>query len=310
MDQMSIFGWSFVLWRTAGLEVRASWLLFVWMLFDGVRFAHAELWFMLPFAVVVPFCSMLLHALGHVAAARLVGGSAEVTTLSMINDYTRMEIPLSPAKHFAAGAAGPLVSLVLWLSFALIAMQVGAHGHSASAYCCSYVAGTNLTIVLFNLLACAVFDGARIWRALLWPIFGLVRAVRITVWLSYASAVLLIAYGVYVTDLLFLCFGLFCFIGTIHEHRSVRSGYDPVLPAELDGLTSASTRSWFSRWQAKRQRRRQERHDREEREEQEVLDRLLAKVSEQGLPGLTPAERTQLQRISKRQKERQETGVS
>ena len=39
------------------------------------------------------------------------------------------------------------------------------------------------------------------------------------------------------------------------------------------------------------------------------LDRLLAKVSEQGLPGLTPAERTQLQRISKRQKQRQEAEV-
>ena len=91
--------------------------------------------------------------------------------------------------------------------------------------------------------------------------------------------------------------------------EAVRSGFDPVLPAELDGLTAASTRSWFSRWQAKRQRRRQERHDREEREEREVLDRLLAKVSEQGLPALTPAERTQLQRISKRQKERQEAEV-
>lgn len=308
MDPSNIMGWSFLLWRTASLEVRVSWMLLVWILFDAVRFMHGGSWWMLPFALIVPFLSMLLHALAHVVTTRLVGGTAEVTTLTVLNDITRMELPLSPAKHFAAAAAGPLVSLVLWLSFSLIAKQLDIG--TFSWLLCVYVAGTNFMIFTLNLLACAMFDGARMWRAVLWPIFGLVRAVRITVWLSYASAIYILAEGVYFTDALWLFVGIVCFIGTILEHRSVRSGFDPVLPAELDGLTSASTRSWFSRWQAKRQRRRQERHDREEREEQEVLDRLLAKVSEQGLPGLTPAERTQLQRISKRQKERQETGVS
>lgn len=306
MDQTSILGWTFLLWRGASLEIRASWMLLIWMLFDAVIFIHGRQWEMLPFAVIVPFFSMLLHALGHVATARLVGGSAEVTTLSVLNDSTRMDLPLSPAKHFAAGAAGPLVSLVLWLSSSLINKNLDP-GIATSV--CTYVAWTNLRILEINLLACAMFDGARIWRAVLWPLFGLMRAVRITVWLSYISAVFILVTAVYTTDGLWLFVGLVCFIGTIYEHRSVRSGYDPVLPAELDGLTAASTRSWFSRWQAKRQRRRQERHDREERAEREVLDRLLAKVSEQGLPGLTPAERTQLQRISKRQKQRQEAEV-
>jgi Zn-dependent protease len=306
MDPTNIWGWSLLLWRSAGLEVRASWMMLVWMLFDAVNFAHAGLWVLLPFAVAVPFVSMLLHALAHVATARLVGGTAEVTTLSVLNDITRMEIPLSPAKHFAAGAAGPLVSLVLWLSFALIGKQLDS---GIGQLACAYVAGTNFMLLVLNLLACAFFDGARIWRALLWPVFGLVRAVRITVWLSYFCSGAMIAWSVYSTNWLLLFMGVICFVTTIHEHRSVRSGYDPVLPAELDGLTAAATRSWFSRWQARRQRRRQERHDREEREEREVLDRLLAKVSEQGLPGLTPAERTQLQRISKRQKERQEAEV-
>ena len=306
MDPTNIWGWSFLVWRTAGLEIRASWLLLVWMLFDAMRFVHKQQWELLPLAVVVPFISMLLHALAHVATARLVGGTAEVTTLSILNDITRMDVPLTPAKQFAAGAAGPLVSLVLWLSFALIGLQLSP-GLPAEA--CGYVALENLILLVANLLPCAFFDGARIWRAMLWPIFGLVRAVHITVWMSYFCSGGGIALAIFFTDWLLLFMGIMSFITTIHEHRSVRSGYDPVLPAELDGLTSASTRSWFSRWQAKRQRRRQERHDREERQEREVLDRLLAKVSEQGLPALTPAERTQLQRISKRQKERQEAEV-
>lgn len=307
MDPTNIWGWSLLLWRSASLEIRASWLLAVWMLFDAMNFVHLRTWELIPLAIAIPFISMLLHALAHVATARLVGGSAEVTILSVLNDVTRMELPLSPAKHFAAGAAGPLVSLVLWLSFALIGKQLdpGSSSHLA----CTYIASTNFMLLVVNLLACAFFDGARIWRALLWPVFGLVRAVRITVWLSYFCSGAMVVFAVYSTNWLLLFMGVMCFITTIHEHRSIRSGFDPVLPAELDGLTAASTRSWFSRWQAKRQRRRQERHDREEREEREVLDRLLAKVSEQGLPGLTPAERTQLQRISKRQKERQEAEV-
>lgn len=306
MDPTNIWGWSLLLYRSASLEIRASWLLLVWMLFDAMNFVHGRLWELLPLAVAVPFISMLLHALAHVATARLVGGSAEVTILSVLNDQTRMELPLSPAKHFAAGAAGPLVSLVLWLAFALIGKQLDP---GLTRIACSYIADTNFMLLVLNLLACAFFDGARIWRALLWPVFGLVRAVRITVWLSYFCSAAMVAYAVYSTNWLLLFMGIICFVTTIQEHRSVRSGYDPVLPAELDGLTAASTRSWFSRWQAKRQRRRQERHDREERQEREVLDRLLAKVSEQGLPALTPAERTQLQRISKRQKERQEAEV-
>jgi Zn-dependent protease len=300
--------WSLKLYRTSTLEVRASWLLGVWMLFDLVRFAQAGYWAMLPFALLVPLASMYLHAMAHVVMARLVGGSADRTVLSMINDITSMQVPLTPSKQFAVGVAGPLVSLVFWLSCSLGAKWLGpAAGLSADLL--AYVAGTNFWILVINLLACAFCDGARIWRAILWPLFGLGRAIRWTVMLSFVCSIGIIGLGIWMTDFLLLIVGLMCLFITVQENRSVKLGFDPVLQIEFDAIHDRRSQSWFGRWQQRRRIRALERQEREEREEQEILDRLLTKVSEHGLPSLTDAERATLQRISRKQKERQETGI-
>ena len=84
---------------------------------------------------------------------------------------------------------------------------------------------------------------------------------------------------------------------------------EPFNTSQFETGENRRNQSWFSRWQQRRATRARERQEREESEEQLILDRLLVKVSEQGLPSLTAAERSSLQRISRKQKERQETGV-
>ncbi len=302
----AFWSWSLKIYRTSSLEVRASWMLGVWMLFDLVNFSRAQLWELLPLAVIVPFISMYLHAMAHVVVARLVGGTVDLTVLSIVNDRTDMQLPMQPAKQFAAGAAGPLMSLIIWLGFEFIGKV--EHG-PLTTHALIYVAATNFWITMLNLLACAMFDGARIWRALLWPLFGLRRAIRWTVILSYICSIGIIGLGIWGTNWLFLFFGITCLIVTIHEHRSVKLGFDPVLQIEFETIEGRRGQSWFGRWQQRRAVRAMERRQREEDEEQVVLDRLLIKVGGQGLPSLTAAERTALQRISKKQKARQETGV-
>ncbi len=303
----AFWSWSLKLYRTSSLEVRASWLMGIWILFDIMEFSQVGLWLMVPFALIVPLLSMYLHAMAHIAMARLVGGSADRTVLSMINDITSMQVPLTPGKQFTVGAAGPLVSLVLWLSGALIAQWLGPQ--HLSGQIATYVAKTNFWIVVVNMLACAFCDGARIWRAILWPIVGLSRAIRWTVVLSFACSILLIIFGVWMRDLLLVMVGIMCLLTTIQEHRSVKLGFDPILQVEFDAIEGRRSQSWFGRWQQRRKVRAQERQEHEENEEQEILDRLLIKVSEHGLPALTEAERGALQRISRKQKARQETGI-
>lgn len=331
MDSNAFWSWSMLLWRTRSLELRVSWTMFAWMLIDAVQFARSGSWLMIPFAVLVPGLSMYLHAMAHVGMARLVGGSADLTVLAIINDRTQMTVPLNPAKQFAAAAAGPMISLVLWLASALaafvfmpsagrepsgLASSAGflfpgsAHAAALGWQIVGYVATVNFWIFALNLLACSVFDGARMWRAMFWPLVGLTRAVRWTVMLSYGCSLLMVGLGVWAPDWMLLLFGIFCLLATVSEHRSVRLGFDPVLQIEYESLSqNRRSRSWLSRWNARRRQRAELRREREEAAEQELLDRLLTKVSEHGLHSLTDQERTTLQKISRKQRERQEAGM-
>ena len=329
---LSLLSWSLKLYRTSTLEVRASWLLGVWMLFEAVRFLHVGAYALSPIPLLLIPIVMYVHAMAHIGMARLVGGHADQTILSIINDQTSMQVPLNPAKQFAVAAAGPLMSFVIGLICAFVAplfldstnkvppqlyffaapMPLGnpASFGEYLYFTLVYFSQVNLLIFLINLLACAVFDGARMWRAILWPLFGLTRAIHLTVMLSFACSILILAWSLYTTDWMLLFFGVICLMVTLHEHRSVKLGFDPVFQIEFDTILDRRGQSWFGRWQQRRRVRAQERQEREEHDEQEILDRLLTKVSEHGLPALTEAERTSLQRISRKQKARQETEIS
>lgn len=329
---LSLLSWSLKLYRTSTLEVRASWMLGIWMLFDAVRFLHAGAYALSPIPLLLIPIVMYVHAMAHVGMARLVGGHVDQTILSVINDQTSMQLPLNPAKQFAVAVAGPLTSFVIGLICAFVAplfldaaakvppqlyfitapvaignpADVGGYFYATFAY----FSHLNLFIFLINLLACAAFDGARMWRAILWPLFGLTRAIRWTVMLSFGCAIFLLGLSLYWTDWTLMFFGLICLMVTMHEHRSVKLGFDPILQIEFDTIMDRRGQSWFGRWQQRRRVRALERQEREEHDEQEILDRLLTKVSEHGLPALTEAERASLQRISRKQKARQETGIS
>jgi hypothetical protein len=329
---LSLLSWSLKLYRTSTLEVRASWLLGVWMLFDAIRFLHAGAYSLSPLPLLLVPVTMYVHAMAHVGMARLVGGHADQTVLSVLNDQTSLQVPLNPAKQFAVAAAGPLVSMVLFLICALIAPMfldvpgrfalnlslfllplpignppdLGSYLYAALVY----FSHLNYTIFVINLIPISFFDGARLWRAMLWPLFGLTRAIRWTVLLGFACSILFLAIALYFTDWNMLFFGVLCLLVTLYEHRSVKLGFDPVFQIEFDAIQDRRSQSWFGRWQQRRRLRVLERQEREEREEQEILDRLLTKVSQHGLPSLTEAERATLQRISRKQKARQETEIS
>ena len=126
------------------------------------------------------------------------------------------------------------------------------------------------------------------------------RAVKATVMLGFISAILLLLYAVNYTDYLLLFVGIMSLIATINDRMSLAQGSDPVFLVDPNYVGVALSSGWRQRWAA----RSAAVTEREAAAEQEVLDRLLAKVSEHGLPSLTKTERTQLQKISRRQKDR------
>jgi hypothetical protein len=305
---MNMLNYSLKLYRTATLEVRASWLLGVWMLLDAIKFAHEQKWLLIPAGLLIPPLCMYVHAMAHIAMVRLVGGSADRTVLSMINDQTDMRVPMTAGKQFTVGIAGPLVNIILCLATYALLHAVSTPASLWHDFL-SYFMWTNFFIGVINFLACAFCDGARIWRAVLWPLFGLSRAIRWTVILSFICSIALIIYGFYGMNLLLIFVGVMCLMTTIQEYQSVKMGFDPVLQIEFDNIHDRNSQSWFGRWQQRRRIRAQERAEQEMAKEQAIVDVLLEKVSREGLPALTEHERTTLNRISKKQKQREETAL-
>lgn len=305
-----VLNWSLPLIRMRAFEVRISWLLLVWMLFDAIRFSQMHLGMLIPFAFVVPPLAMLIHAAGHMLGTRLAGGVMSNTILSCLNNQDVLQAPLRPWSHFLAGIGGPLANLIAlgtcWA--AQIAMGDFPTLHPFAfpmpgpliPALLVYAATVNLLVLLLNLLACSPFDGHRWWRGLLWMFTPMPRAVRAATILGFISAILLLVVAAWFTSFLMLFIAITSLLMTIQDRQQIANGYDPVFQVDPHYGGAAPSSGWAKR----RAETRQERLAQEEADEQEVLDRLLEKVSANGLPSLTAAERKQLQRISRRQKER------
>lgn len=313
MEANDFWSWSFRLCRMLGTEVRIHWTLLAIIVFQVAGAISAGVpWWWLPVLTFIPFLSILLHEFGHIMASRLVGGEANVIIMWMFGGLAMCQAPMHAGKQFFVAAAGPLVTFLIMAPCMLIVQQ-GFTPDVQSAYqqqgllmaTLAYTANFNLWNLIFNLLPCYPLDGGRMLRMILWPLIGLRRAAVATIWIAY-----LCIFGLFVwaalshqTMMLVLCFLLL--FNVVREHSALRRGFDPFLGEQSDHDEGGTT--WIERWSRRRREQAQARREQQEREEQEVLDRLLAKVSEHGLPSLTPAERESLQRISRRQKERQET---
>jgi stage IV sporulation protein FB len=316
MEVNDFWSWSFRLCRVLGTEVRIHWTLLALMLFKVITAVSAGVpWWWLPVLLLIPFLSVLLHEFGHIMASRLVGGEANLIIMWMFGGLAMCQAPMHAGRQFFVAAAGPLVTFMIMAPCLLIVQQ----GFTPSVHLAfqeqgllmatlAYTADVNLFLLLFNLLPCYPLDGGRMLRMVLWPLIGLRRAALVTVWIAYACIVGLFAWAVVGNQpmMLILCFLLL--YNVVREHSALRRGFDPFMGEQSDLEDGGST--WIERWSQRRREQAQARREQQEREEQELLDRLLAKVSEHGLPSLTAAERESLQRISRRQKERQESEIS
>ena len=291
-----ILNWSLRLGRIAGTEVRISWLMGIWMLFEAINFSRIHRADLIPFAFIIPPLAMFFHALGHALAARMVGGNLDQTVISLINNQDQYRLALRPWSYFLVGISGLVANLLI-----AAGCYFGTHVTSGlTQEVLGYVCRINLIIGLANLLACQPFDGHRWWRGGLWLFTSMQRAVNAAIILGFISAILLMMFAVWMTDFMLLFIGVASLLATINDRMMVGNGMDPVFGVDSRYIGAAPPSDW-TRQRAERQARKAEA---EVAAEQEILDRLLAKVSEHGLPALTAGERKQLQKISQRQKQR------
>lgn len=118
-------------------------------------------------AALLFFASLVAHELGHALEARREGMTIEGITLWLFGGVAKFRgmFP-SAGAEFRIAIAGPLVSLVLGLAFALVAWGVPLP--EAVDGVAAWLGYINLTLLVFNMLPALPLDGGRVLRSALW----------------------------------------------------------------------------------------------------------------------------------------------
>jgi Zn-dependent protease len=165
---------------------------------DGIAFS--TVWMFGVFGCVV------LHELGHALMARHYGIGTRDITLFPIGGVARLErMSEKPWEEIAIAVAGPAVNVVIAVGLAIGLLLAGLLLMPASDYLVRgplgerllfALLGTNIALVLFNMIPAFPMDGGRVFRALLAIGFGRLRGTEIAVAVSKVLAVLFIGVGI------------------------------------------------------------------------------------------------------------------
>ena len=178
----------------------------------GVRGARLEPYLLAVASALLFFASILLHELGHALVSLRRGIGISEITLWMFGGVARMERDSdSPATEFKIAIAGPIVTLAI----AIVATAVGVargrvggllggleprlgDGGVGAADHGRLDRGTNILILLFNLIPAYPLDGGRIARAVAWWRTGdRNRATRFAATLGQGFSYVMIGLGLY-----------------------------------------------------------------------------------------------------------------
>jgi Zn-dependent protease len=198
---------TFQLGRIAGIRIGVNWSwlvvfgLITWTLVDAVfpsqnpGLSDNTYIAMALVAALLFFGSLLLHELGHALEARREGMQIDGITLWLFGGVAKFRgMFRSAGEEFRIAVAGPLVSLVLGLAFALVPAAISLP--DAVDGVASWLGYINLTLLVFNLLPALPLDGGRILRSALWQLRGdYAWATRISTVVARGFGLLLIAAG-------------------------------------------------------------------------------------------------------------------
>jgi Zn-dependent protease len=174
---------------------------------DGVAYLTTVI------TVLLFFCSLILHELGHALVARREGIETRRIDLFLFGGLTHMSRDAAtPGEDFRIAAAGPLATLgFLIVCLAIVLGIVGPHrfadavtlkttGHiTAVLLSLSWLVLMNALIFVFNLVPAFPLDGGRIARAVVWRVSGSkASGTRAAALLGRGFAVLLAGFGLWI----------------------------------------------------------------------------------------------------------------
>ena len=164
--------------------------------------------------VLVLFCSLIVHELGHALMARRHGIVVHRIDLFLFGGLTEMSRDAAtPGEDFKIAAAGPLATFAfVLLCLILDLIIVGPHRliHAAQfddtvritpvLLSLSWLLFWNVLLLLFNLVPAFPLDGGRMTRAIVWRLTGeKQRGTVVAAKLGQGFSLLLAGFGVWAT---------------------------------------------------------------------------------------------------------------
>lgn len=140
------------------------------------------------------FGSIMLHELGHARVARGRGGRVVEILLLPVGGMARIaRMPRRPRDELWIALAGPAVSLGLGVG--LLAVVWGVRMSVLAGGLLFRLGVTNLALAAFNMIPSFPMDGGRVFRAVLTPRLGRLRATRVAVMAARGIAILFVGWG-------------------------------------------------------------------------------------------------------------------
>jgi Zn-dependent protease/predicted transcriptional regulator len=188
-------------------------------------------WLVGALAAVGLFVSVTLHELGHSWVALRYDIGIESITLWILGGVAALEsIPKEWDREFRIAIAGPLVSVATAAACWAVLVALPA-SLTVPRFVFGWLAVTNVTLTVFNLLPAFPMDGGRILRALLARTRPYDSATRLAARIGVVFAILFAVVGVLSFSPLLVLLALFVYGAATTESRTV------ILTELLAGLT-------------------------------------------------------------------------
>lgn len=234
-------GGSFRVGSALGIPIRIHFTFVLILLFFGWRAsAQGSTFGSGIVSALLLFGCVLLHELGHAAAAKGYGVVTRDIILYPIGGVARLEKMPSGKAELVIALAGPAVNFVLaallLIAAAVLDLPLPATVEDLAAgrsvvYNLLFI---NLMLGLFNLVPAFPMDGGRVLRALLTFWMPEERATAIAAGVGQAVAILFGALGLFTSNFFLVFIALFVFLGAGQEAAFQRSR------AAVAGLTARS----------------------------------------------------------------------
>ncbi len=309
----AILGFSLSAGRWFGVPVRLHFWLLLTLLFDLMLVAQGVPLGQIFIIMGLLIASLLIHEFSHRLTARWAGGSHEAFVLWPAGGMLPPTAPPRPGPTFAAHVGGIAGNLLTALLCGLALWQMGygvarvplnplaafsSQGFAFAGQWEPWILTTalmlNWGLILINLLPYYWFDGGYLLQAILWPMLGLVSAVRWTCRVGMVLAVPMALLALMGQNIMGLLFWGLLFWSALTRYRQTAFEYDSAggLFDGYGGPAQPPLEKPNKRLLHKAQQLQEERRQ---------VDAILDKVHKKGMQSLTEREKRVLQKATERQ---------